>query len=71
MKSNRSKLQRKIAFVGQSGYRGWLGFQIWLWNVFLITATGVESALTPMRQSATAGDLSRLRQDLLEESQLN
>lgn len=45
--------------------------QIRLWNSLLRAAVQIESACAPMRRTVAAGDLTRLRQDLLDESRLS
>ncbi|MBW4481808.1 MAG: DUF389 domain-containing protein [Tildeniella torsiva UHER 1998/13D] len=71
MKFKPSKLRRQVERLTQQGYRGWLMAQTWLWDGLLSAAAWLESMLSPMRRSVAAGDLTRLRQDLLEESQLS
>ncbi|MGB3312657.1 MAG: DUF389 domain-containing protein [Nodosilinea sp.] len=71
MKFAYSKLLQWIQLIGDHSYRAWLSFQTLLWDAFLTTAAWLENALAPMRRSAAAGDLTRLRQDLLTESQLS
>jgi uncharacterized hydrophobic protein (TIGR00271 family) len=57
--------------LAQRGYRFWLTVQMGLWDEFLNLAAWLEQRLEPMRRSVPAGDLTRLRQDLLEESRLS
>ncbi|MBE9157994.1 DUF389 domain-containing protein [Nodosilinea sp. LEGE 06152] len=71
MKFDRFKLLRWGQLVGQHSCRAWLSVQTWLRDTFLAAAAWVENALSPMRRQAAAGDLTRLRQDLLTESQLS
>ncbi|WP_017297335.1 DUF389 domain-containing protein [Nodosilinea nodulosa] len=71
MKFDQSKLRLWLRLVGQYGYRGWLAVQVWLWDTLLGAAAWVENALSPRRRLVAAGDLTRLRQDLKEESQLS
>ncbi|HSM80515.1 MAG TPA: DUF389 domain-containing protein [Nodosilinea sp.] len=71
MKFNQSRLGQWLQGVGQLGYRGWSRIQVWVWDAMLDAAAWLESALAPLQRSVAADDLTRLRQDLLEESQLS
>lgn len=57
--------------MGQHSQRFWLTVQIWLWDSLLGGASRLAAACAPLRRTVAAGDLTRLRQDLLEESQLS
>lgn len=71
MKSNQSKLWRWVRRLGQHSRRFWLTVQIWLWNSLLGATTRLKAVCAPMRRTVAADDLTRLRQDLLEESRLS
>ncbi|HZG38528.1 MAG TPA: DUF389 domain-containing protein [Nodosilinea sp.] len=71
MKFNPSKLRQWAQLVKRHSYRCALTAQVWLWDALLRAAVWLETVLTPMRRSVAAGDLTRLRQNLLEESQLS
>ncbi|WOD40029.1 DUF389 domain-containing protein [Nodosilinea sp. E11] len=71
MKFNSSKLQRWAQLLKQQAYRCCLMAQVWLWDTLLTTAAWIEQTAAPLRRVVAAGDLSRLRHDLLEESQLS
>lgn len=66
-----SELRRWVKQLTRLGHQVCLSTQIWLWDSLLGTAARVEAVCAPMRRSVAAGDLTRLRQDLLEESQLS
>lgn len=55
----------------QRGRQGWTKAQSSLWNLMLDAAAWAEGMTAPMRRSVTAGDLTTLRQDLLDESRLS
>jgi uncharacterized hydrophobic protein (TIGR00271 family) len=56
--------------LGQRSQRWWFSVQMSLWDELLNLAAWLEQKLEPMR-SVPAGNLTRLRQDLLEESCLS
>ncbi|MEA5451544.1 DUF389 domain-containing protein [Leptolyngbya sp. CCNP1308] len=71
MKFKPFKLRQQAERLAQQGYRVWLMAQSRLWDALLSAAAWLESILSPMRRPVAADDLTRLRQDLLEESQLS
>lgn len=71
MKLNQSKLRQRVRHWGQHSHRFWLTVQIWLWNGLLGAAARLTAVCAPMRRTVAADDLTHLRRDLLEESQLS
>ncbi len=71
MKLNQSKLRQRVRRLGQHSHRCWLAVQIWLWNGLIGSAARLTAVYAPMRRTVAADDLTRLRQDLLEESRLS
>jgi len=68
---NQSELRRWVKQLARLGHQVYLSTQVWLWDSLLGAAAHVEAVCAPMRRPVAAGDLTRLRQDLLEESQLS
>ena len=66
-----SKGRQFLQVAGRQSHRVCLAVQVGLWDAFLRAATWIESALAPLQRPVAMDDLTRLRQDLLEESQLS
>ncbi|MBD1915135.1 MULTISPECIES: TIGR00341 family protein [Cyanophyceae] len=71
MRFNQFKFRQQVQRLMQRGHQGWTKAQSFLWDLTLDAAARAERAIAPMRRSVAADDLTRLRQDLLDESRLS
>jgi uncharacterized hydrophobic protein (TIGR00271 family) len=66
-----ARVWQQVQRLIQRSHQSWLNAQSVLWNLTLDAAAWAEGKLAPMRRSVAADDLTRLRQDLLDESRLS
>ncbi|MGF1519231.1 MAG: DUF389 domain-containing protein [Nodosilinea sp.] len=71
MNFNQSDLWRWVKQLARLSHQVSRSTQVWLRDNLLSVAAHVEAACAPIRRTVVADDLTRLRQDLLEESRLS